>query len=55
MWIIDDDGVGLKEKPEDTRYSYIKRLHRNEAQSQCGVKLNIIDLIPNCVLSLATA
>ena len=31
MRMIDKDEVGLKEKPEDTRY--IKKLHQNETRS----------------------
>ena len=48
MRIIDDE-VGMKEKPEDTRY--IKRLHRNETR-ECG---KTKDLIPNCMPLLGTA
>ena len=33
--MIDDDDVGLKEKPEDTRY--IQRLHRNETRNTGSV------------------
>ena len=35
-WVDDDDDeVGLKEKPEDTRY--IKRLHQNKTRSTGSV------------------
>ena len=45
MKVIDDDEVGLKEKPEDTRY--IKIIHQNETQRTTSVgKLNILDLMP---------
>ena len=53
MRMIDDDEVGLKEKPEDTRN--IKRLYQNETWSTGSVgKQNIMDLIPNVMPLLGT-
>ena len=45
--------VGLKEKPEDTRY--IQIVHQNETRSTGSVgKLNIVVLIPNFMPLLGT-
>ena len=44
MRMIDEDEVGLKEKPEDT-IDTSKRIHRNEAPSASGVWAK--DSIPN--------
>ena len=51
--MIDDDEVGLKEKPEDTRYMYIKWSHKNKTQRLgCG---QTKDWIPNFMPLLGTA
>ena len=43
-----DDEVGLKEKPEDTRY--IKRLYQNETRSTRSVGKLFYAIIGNCRL-----
>ena len=54
MRMLDDEDVGLKEKPQDT--GYIKRLHPNETQSTGSVgKLIIMESIINFIPLLGTA
>ena len=46
--MIDDDEVGLKEKPEDTRYMYIKKITSkwDPKHRECG---QTKDLIPKVI------
>ena len=46
MRMIDDDKIGLKEKPQDNRYTI---------NTESVGKLNIMDIIPNCMPLLGTA